>query len=269
MIFMAMASLRRAALFGGVVVLVLAGGPARVQGQQQTSQPPVTPVPSAQAPGREQFSGVWAYNADQSVDARTGKREQEASSTAPRRGGDPSGNGGGTGGGRSGGRGGGFGGGGGGGGTGGGGGGGFGGGGGGGGGVGGGGGGNRTPNVRESTAAERRTMMRDLLEVSEHLTIKVSASAVSFTDDFDRERSYPTNDKKQKYQLGAAVFEAKARWDGPQFKKDIEGADGFRMTETYFLSDDGRRLFAVLRVGEPSKDTPVVGVNRVYDRVGR
>ena len=56
-------------------------------------------------------------------------------------------------------------------------------------------------------------------------------------------------------------------WSGSQFEKKIDAADGFRMTEIYFLSEDARRLFVILRVGSTRKGAPVMGVNRVYDRV--
>jgi hypothetical protein len=45
------------------------------------------------------------------------------------------------------------------------------------------------------------------------------------------------------------------------------------MHETYFLSEDGKRLFVIIRVGDPptekekEKGAQIVGVNRVYDRV--
>jgi hypothetical protein len=38
------------------------------------------------------------------------------------------------------------------------------------------------------------------------------------------------------------------------------------MNELYFLSEDGRRLFVIIRVGEQRKDLRPTGVNRVYDR---
>ena len=44
------------------------------------------------------------------------------------------------------------------------------------------------------------------------------------------------------------------------------------MREIYFLSEDGKRLFVIVRVGDPKgkdPEAPVVGVNRVYDRVDR
>ena len=116
---------------------------------------------------------------------------------------------------------------------------------------------------------ERRALMRDLLEVPELLRIRVTSTGVTFTDDLQRVRTYPANSKMQKYQIGAAQFEARAYWDGPQFRKDIEGPNKFLMSELYFLSDDGARLFVVIRIGDPHKPDTIIGVNRVYDRVGR
>ncbi len=52
-------------------------------------------------------------------------------------------------------------------------------------------------------------------------------------------------------------------------KKEIEGAFGFRMSETYFVGDDNRRLFIIIRLGDQTKKPPppVSGANRVYDRI--
>jgi hypothetical protein len=86
-------------------------------------------------------------------------------------------------------------------------------------------------------------------------------------DDLLRARVYPTSGEKLRYQLGAARFNAALEWTGPQLVKRIDAADGFRMTETYFLSEDGNRLFVILRIGSNRKNAPIMGVNRVYDRV--
>ena len=124
---------------------------------------------------------------------------------------------------------------------------------------------------RGMLTAWSRSAARDLLEVPETLTITVAADAVTFVDDLDRARTYATNGRKAKYQLGSAIFDAKAYWDGARLKKEIQSVGRFQMTETYFLSDDGQRLFVVIRIGDPSKtqekNAPAVGVNRVYDRV--
>ena len=264
--------------------------PAQQSAPAPAPSPPSTPVASENAPGPEFFNGTWEYNADYSVNAATGRPEQLPRGANGRRtpsspgtgtsgnrpptgsGGGAGGGSGGTGGGGGYGPGGPVGGGGAGGGFGGypGGGGGFGGYPGGGGGYTGGGGGGDPYGL---SMIEQADLRRDLLEVPQTLTIKVTPDLVSLTDDLDRERSYPTNGKKQHYQLGAASYDAKGRWDGHQFFKEIEGARGFKMRETYFLSEDGKRLFVIIRVGDPStakdKNAPIVGFNRVYDRVGQ
>jgi hypothetical protein len=280
----------RRTVWSGVVVLSVCIG-IGLGAQQATPPPaapappgpPATPVASENAPGPEFFNGTWEYNADYSVNAATGRPEQNPRGANGRRtpsspgagtGGSrpPTGSGGGAGGGSGGTGGGGYGPGGPvGGGVGGGGfggypgGGGF---GGGGGGYTGGGGGGDPYGL---SMIEQADLRRDLLEVPQTLTIKVTSESVSLTDDLDRERSYPTTGKKQHYQLGAASYDARGRWDGHQFFKEIEGARGFKMSETYFLSEDGKRLFVIIRVGDTSKDknAPIVGFNRVYDRVGQ
>ena len=115
---------------------------------------------------------------------------------------------------------------------------------------------------------ENRSLARDLLEIPESLAITATPGAVTFTDDLERVRVYQTDGQRSRYQLGAARFNAAAEWNGTQFVKRIDGSDGFRMTETYFLSEDGRRLFIIVRVGSNRKNAPVMGVNRVYDRAG-
>ena len=118
-----------------------------------------------------------------------------------------------------------------------------------------------------SMMQESRSLRRDLMEVPEALKIAVALNAVTFTDDLERSREFPTSGLKQKYQLGAARFAASTEWKDSQLQKHIEAADGFRMTETYFLSPDGNRLFVIVRLGDVTKKgAPLVGVNRVYDR---
>jgi hypothetical protein len=214
---------------------------------QSASNPVRTPAleDASVAHTPEEFAGQWSYNAAESVNAATGRREraprsatQRGAATAPTggRGGASSSSGGEAASGEGGGRGR----------------------------RGGGGGGAfMTPEMMRET----RNLSRDLLEIPEALTIRVTADAISFTDDIERTRTYPTTGVKQKYQLGAARFDAAVEWSRSRLNKKIEGPYGFRMTETYFLSSDARRLFIIIRIGEPKKDEPIVGFNRVYDRV--
>jgi hypothetical protein len=233
-----------AALVAVIALLLCAGiGANAVESplavSQQTpppqTKPPETPTAGANSPGPEHFTGVWDYNAEQSVDAATGRKEQNPR-TSQRRGASASGGGGpmtvpgapypGYGG---------------------------------------------AGGLGIVVVNEGRELQRDLLEVPEKLTIDVTPGAVTFTDDLDRAQAYPTDGKKYKFQLGAAVFRAKTYWDRHELKKEIEGAEAFKLFETYFLSEDGRRLFVVLRLGDREQQgrnrTPINGYNRVYDRV--
>jgi hypothetical protein len=245
--------MHRTTLLSVVFVGVFAGFPLAQQQQPQPSA--ARTITYAAAPmSAEALSGVWDYNAELSVDAATGRPEQAPRSaaarpaapggaggtTAGRAGGvsprpptDPAGGGGGGGGSR---------------------------------------GGDGFDDARRAMAAviaaERRTLLRDLLEIPETLTIRATTSGVTFIDDLKRERTYETDGKPRKYQISAARFEAKGIWQGAYFRKDIEGPNNFKMTETYFLSEDKRRLFVIIRIGDPKKPETMAGVNRVYDRIG-
>jgi len=245
-----MQSLQRTLSTGGAVLLFLAGS-AATSAQQPAASPPATPEPADGAFVAKRFEGVWDYNHVESVNAATGRPEQGPQSATQRQpagfptgtgsrvtaGGGRGGNGNQMGGGM-------------------------------GPGLGGGGGGQfGRQGVSSLLMAESRALVRDLLEIPESLTITVTDEAVTFVDDLERERTYPTDGTKKKYQLGAAKFDARTAWEGPQLKKQIEGANGFKMAETFFLSADGNRLFVIVRLGDQSKAPTRVGVNRVYDRV--
>jgi len=258
-----------------VLALALGAGVLAAQVTTQTTQTPpagqrpditpATPVPPANSPGREVFAGVWQYSPEDSVNATTGRPETAAGrrtaagnsgggSARPRPtpvgptggtaggagGGTSSGSGAVTGGGPgdpwTGSGGGGW-------------------------AVGGGGFG---PALM---ATELRDTERDLVEIPLQLTIAFVPDGVSFTDDLKRERTYPIDARKKDYMLGAARYQARVRWDGPQLIKEIEAPHGFKMTETYFLSSDGGRMFVVIRLSPPRKDGKPNGFNRVYDRV--
>jgi len=113
----------------------------------------------------------------------------------------------------------------------------------------------------------RRDTRRDLLEIAPKLHLTVASGALTVTDDLDRALTFPADGSKQKYQLGAALFEARSVWEQDRFVIDIEGPEGLKITETWFVSDDGSRLFLVIRVGDSAREGRLTGVNRVYDRV--
>jgi len=276
-----MPSLVGAVVTSAVALSLVAGVPA-----VQSPPPAAPPTSAAESPRPAQFAGTWTYNADESVNAYTGRPEQAPTRAGAnaRSGSGSSGSGGsgsqpqpgapGTGGNP-------------------------------------GGGGNpgypgppgtgsagqNPPTVGSAipgamsgvgsmsnappsidpgvwrggwAAAWARSAARDLLEVPWSLTIDVTPEAVTFVDDLERSRTYLTDGKKKKFQLGAAIYNAKTSWDGARLKKDIDAAGSFRMTETYFLSEEASWLFVIIRLGDPkqatAKNAPLAGVNRVYDR---
>ena len=213
--------------------------------QQRSIGPAVTAPPRPISP--EALSGVWDYNDALSIDAATGRPERAPRSATQRVGAPPASGGAarppGVGGASPPG-------------------------------VPGGGGGGRGDGFDEARramaaviAAERRTYVRDLLEVAEQLTVKATTEEVTFVDDLERQQTYTTNGRMQKYQLSAARYEASGSWTETYFRKDIKGSNNFKMTETYFISEDGNRLFLIIRIGDPKKPETLAGVNRVYDRV--
>lgn len=198
-----------------------------VMAQQAADQGPVTDSAGALRP--ERFEGTWAYNSADSRNVATGRPERGAPGTAPPRPIPP----------RS------------------------------------------VPVPRDGAEPERaspfapspqmlrenRDLSRDLLEIAETLTLVVTPDAVAITDDLGRERTYPTDNRRARYRLGASEFNARVRWDEDRLLREIEGSFGFRMTETYYLSPDANRLFLIIRVGEASRGRAQAGVNRVYDRI--
>jgi len=221
----------------GAVMVCLADAP----GLAQQPEAPAEPAPRARSAPR--FAGVWLYNDQESINIQTGRPElgpqaggrrpgvtAGAPRQQPRVGGDPGGGPGWS--------------------------------------------GTADPMMRRRdpfaltpfAMAEVRGFVRDLLEVPYELTIRVVDDAITFIDDLDRELTFATDGRKQKYQISASRFEARMQWDGERLRKDVEASHGFKMNELYFLSEDGRRLFVIIRVGEQRKDTRPVGVNRVFDR---
>jgi hypothetical protein len=233
----------RTAVPAGFVACGFAAVPLAAGSQQGEPAPLFVSVDARTSP--ELFGGLWDYNAEESVNAATGRPEQAPRSatqpggTAQRAGGGTvrlpipragGGGGGASGWGESTGRGGGY-----------------------------------APPPQ--LLRENRDLSRDLLEIPEALTIRVASDRITFIDDLDRSRTYPLDGSRHRYQLAASRFNARMTWDAGQFRKEIDGGLGFKMTETYFLSRDGQRLFVIVRVAKTRENGPLIGADRVYDRI--
>jgi hypothetical protein len=221
------------------IVLAFTAPAAAAVRQGPPPVPPPAPEVEISRHAPADFAGVWDYNADESLNAATGKPEQAPRSATQRgRGAATAGR---TGAGRSGGDGG----------------------------FGGGQGQGRAPDIGPTPEMLRasRDLMRDLLEIPEQLTLTVTPESITFKDDLERSRTYPTDGSKHSYRLGGSAYDARVVWRNSQLRKDIDGDYGFKMSEVYFLSKDARRLFVILRVADMRKNAPPIGADRVYDRV--
>ena len=222
----------------GVVGLVTATGLA-IHAQQQDI---TTPVATAEAAGPDLFNGLWDYNDEESINAATGRREQVPLSATTRRPGTVGAgqvrvrNGPGRGGGE-------------------------------GAGLGSGSGRRyRVPNGTAYMVRKAEDFLRDLLEVPESYEIEVADDLVQFADDLQRRLAYPTDGEQRDYQLSASKFEARAWWEGSTLNREIKGGGGYTMTETYFLSNDGNRMYVIVRM-KGNRSGYVAAFNRVYDRI--
>ena len=90
-----------------------------------------------------------------------------------------------------------------------------------------------------------------------------------------RQRRFLANPKGSKdYILGPSAWRLSRRYGRTvlgtffhHYLQELSTTLGLKMFETYFLSEDAKRLFVIIRIGEPVKGELQPGVNRVYDRI--
>jgi hypothetical protein len=229
---------RVAAMATGVVLV----GATAVGVRAQQAPQPATPPQASETSTPERFNGVWDYNDAESINAGTGRREQTPESATARQAANATR---GTGARR---------------------------------GAAARGGGpdgfenvtgiyRGAPTVTANLIRRAENFIRDLLEIPEALTILVDDDAVVFTDDLARRRTYPTDGKQHDYLISASKYGASAVWDDQQLKRELAGGGGYKIFETYFLSEDGDRMFVIIRVKAPGRAQFIAGFNRVYDRI--
>jgi hypothetical protein len=110
-----------------------------------------------------------------------------------------------------------------------------------------------------------RSAMRDLLEVAESLSFRVSSDSVTITDDLRRALTFATSGTKEKRQLAATAFNVRTRFTGGALTQQMT-VDELMLTEVYLPSDDGREMLVSISVDKPDFQPPLKTIMRVYTR---
>jgi hypothetical protein len=113
---------------------------------------------------------------------------------------------------------------------------------------------------------ELRSAMRDLLEVAERLSFRVSTDSVTITDDLDRALTFATSGNKEKRQLAATEFNVRTRFSGGALTQLVT-VDELMLTEVYLPSEDGSEMLVSITVDKPEFQPPLKNIMRVYTRV--
>src|SRR5580692_7331893 len=110
-----------------------------------------------------------------------------------------------------------------------------------------------------------RSAMRDLLEVAESLSFRVSSDSVTITDDLQRALTFATSGTKEKRQLAATEFNVRTRFTGGALTQQMT-VDELTLTEVYLPSEDGREMLVSISVDKPDFQPPLKTIMRVYTR---
>jgi hypothetical protein len=115
-----------------------------------------------------------------------------------------------------------------------------------------------------------RALMRALAEPADLLTVLVSPSEVTTTDEHGTVLKFKTDGKKQEINFGpGALIDTKAKWDGDALSLELT-AGSMKLTETYSVATESHMLVIAV---QPASSKPTNGrltvapMKFVYGRV--
>jgi hypothetical protein len=114
---------------------------------------------------------------------------------------------------------------------------------------------------------EANPKMQPLIHPSGLLTIELKSPEVDVTDDDLHKLTMYTDGRKFQKSKDTDDQQVAAHWAGSQLVSDEKSPLGGRMSRTFELSRDGRRLFETLHIDNGRSDTPLV-IRYVYDIAG-
>jgi hypothetical protein len=96
------------------------------------------------------------------------------------------------------------------------------------------------------------------------LTITQTDRAITFTDGDGRSQRLATTGEKQRISIGRGTVEVRTKWDGERLVKETSLARGMKVTETYSVVSDAKRLQVMIKL-EGSHLQQAVNFRRFYD----
>lgn len=98
----------------------------------------------------------------------------------------------------------------------------------------------RPPSRDEMEA--RRALMGEVLQMPLRLTIAQEGDRIVVIEPDGVVRTYVANGRKEKHQLASGTIETTTSWDGPRLKMTIAPGGRVRLTRTFAVTADPRRL---------------------------
>jgi hypothetical protein len=100
------------------------------------------------------------------------------------------------------------------------------------------------------------------------LRIDQQSKQVVVTDDSDRAQTFYLDGKKHdEKDANGKKISTKTEWQGDTLVAETKLSHSTKLTQSFRVSDDGKQLYVVSRLEDPSLQAPV-SVRRVYDLLG-
>jgi len=123
--------------------------------------------------------------------------------------------------------------------------------------------GRRGGGLGDNTNYEDRQQLQDLIEPATSLSFAQKEGEVDVTDDQGRKRVYLTDSRKPQKSKDANYQESAAHWEGARLVSEEKGLRGGRITRTYDLTPDGKQLNENVRLD--NTHTGLITVRYVFD----
>lgn len=104
----------------------------------------------------------------------------------------------------------------------------------------------------------------NVFQPPDSMTITYQAPELKITDSTGKERKYFTDGRKTEEEVRSRKMTFTSRWEDDSLIVESQGPDGGKISQTYYLSPEGNKLYIKLRMQPMMLDRSITVV-RVYD----